>query len=49
MNIQNGSWLGLMIIHDMVGKVTSESHIKMEFFRFLVVMLSWILSGTQGN
>ena len=49
MIIQNCNWLGLMTIHSIVGKVPSESHLKMEFFRFLVVMLSWILSGTRGN
>ena len=33
----------------MTGKVPSESHSKMESFRFLAVMLSWILSGTISN
>ena len=33
----------------MRGKVPSEPHSKMESFRFLAMILSWILSGTLGN
>ena len=33
----------------MAGKVPGETHNNMESCRFLIVILSWILSVTEGN
>ena len=43
-------WLCLMNnSHSMAGKVPGEAINKMEFSRFLAVMVFWILSETDGN
>ena len=40
----------MVVVGDILaGKVPGEPHNKMESYTFLIVILSWILCGAEGN